>query len=316
MPTRREVLIGAIAGRVIFARASQPATPVNFAIPAHACDCHTHIVGGADRFRFSPGRTYTPETALPEEMSALHRALGIERVVIVTPSVYGTDNSATLYGMKARGANARGIAVIDERTPESDLDAMGQAGVRGIRLNLATAGPADPAAGRQRFQEAAGRLQRRRGWHIQVYAGLAVVSGIKDLVLDSPVPVVFDHFGGARAALGVEQPGFTDLLELVRRAKAYVKLSGAYRASALAPDYTDVIPFAKALIAANADRIVWGTDWPHPATTTPSGRRPTDVTPMLEIDDGRLLNQLAVWAPDAAIRQKILVDNPARLYGF
>ena len=321
MLTRREVLIGAAAAgalmgrRAIFAKASQPATPVNFAIPAHACDCHTHIVGGPDRFPFWPGRTYTPEMALPKEMSALHAALGIERVVIVTPSVYGTDNSATLYGMKARGANARGIAVIDEKTPESDLDAMGQAGVCGIRLNLATAGPADPAVGRQRFQQAAGRL-KGRGWHIQVYAGLTVVSGIKDLVLDSPVPVVFDHFGGARAALGVEQPGFADLLELVRRAKAYVKLSGAYRASTLAPDYPDVVPFAKALIAANAGRIVWGTDWPHPTTTTPPDRRPTDVTPMLQIDDGRLLNQLAVWAPDAAIRQKILVDNPARLYGF
>jgi len=307
--------MGAVAGRPIFAKASQPATPVNFAIPAHACDCHTHIVGAPDRFPFSPGRTYTPETALPEEMSALHRALGIERVVIVTPSVYGTDNSATLYGMKARGANARGIAVIDEKTPERDLDAMGKAGVRGIRLNLATAGPVDPAVGRQRFQEAAGRL-KRRGWQIQVYAALAVVSGLKDLVLDSPVPVVFDHFGGARAALGLDQPGFADLLELVRRGKAYVKLSGAYRASTLAPDYPDVAPFAKALIAANGDRIVWGTDWPHPATTTPSGRRPTDVTPMLPIDDGRLLNQLAVWAPDPAIRSKILVDNPARLYGY
>jgi len=315
MLTRREVLLAAAAGRAIFAKASQPATPVNFAIPAHACDCHTHIVGGPDRFPFWPGRTYTPEMALPKEMSALHGTLGIERVVIVTPSVYGTDNSATLYGMKARGANARGIAVIDEKTPESDLDAMGQAGVRGIRLNLATAGPADPAVGRQRFQEAAGRL-KRRGWHIQVYAGLAVVSAIKDLVLDSPVPVVFDHFGGARAALGLNQPGFADLLELVRRGKAYVKLSGAYRVSTLAPDYPDAAPFAKALIAANADRIVWGTDWPHPATTTPPDRRPTDVTPMLQIDDGRLLNQLAVWAPDAAIRQKILVDNPARLYGF
>jgi predicted TIM-barrel fold metal-dependent hydrolase len=299
----------------MFAKASQPATPVNFAIPAHACDCHTHIVGSPDRFPFSPSRTYTPETALPEEMSALHRALGIERVVIVTPSVYGTDNSATLYGMKARGANARGIAVIDEKTPERDLDAMGQAGVRGIRLNLATAGPVDAAVGRQRFQEAAGRL-RRRGWHIQVYAGLAVVSGLKDLVLNSPVSVVFDHFGGARAALGLDQPGFADLLELVRRGKAYVKLSGAYRASTLAPDYPDAARFAKALIAANADRIVWGTDWPHPATTTPADRRPTDVTPMLQIDDGRLLNQLAVWAPDAAIRKKILADNPARLYGF
>jgi predicted TIM-barrel fold metal-dependent hydrolase len=315
MLTRRELLVGAAAGRAIFAKASQPATPVNFAMPAHACDCHTHIIGGPDRFPFLPSRTYTPETALPEEMSALHRTLGIERVVIVTPSVYGTDNSAMLYGVKARGSSARGIAVIDENTPESDLDAMGKAGVRGIRLNLATAGPVDPAVGRQRFQEAAGRM-RRRGWHIQVYAGLAVVAAIKDLVLDSPVPVVFDHFGGARAALGIDQPGFSDLLELVRRGKAYVKLSGAYRASTLAPDYADVAPFAKALIAANADRIVWGTDWPHPATTTPPSRRPTDVTPMLQIDDGRLLNLLAVWAPDAAIRKKILADNPARLYGF
>ena len=157
---------------------------------------------------------------------------------------------------------------------------------------------------------------KRRGWHIQVYAGLAVVSAIKDLVLDSPVPVVFDHFGGARAALGVDQPGFADLLELVRRGKAYVKLSGAYRASDSGPGLCGRRPFAKALIAANADRIVWGTDWPHPATTTPPGRLPTDVTPMLQIDDGRLLNQLAVWAPDAALRKKILVDNPARLYGF
>jgi predicted TIM-barrel fold metal-dependent hydrolase len=304
-----------MGSRTIFAKASQPATPVNFAIPAHACDCHTHIVGGQDRFPFWPGRSYTPETALPEEMSALHGALDIERVVIVTPSVYGTDNSATLYGMKARGANARGIAVIDEKTPESDLDAMSMAGVRGVRLNLATAGPVDPAAGRQRFQAAAGRL-KRRGWHIQVYAGLAVVSGIKDLVLNSPVPVVFDHFGGTRAALGLDQPGFADLVELVRRGKAYVKLSGAYRASTLAPDYADTVPFAKALIAANADRIVWGTDWPHPATTTPPGRRPTDVTPMLQIDDGRLLNLLTVWAPDPDVRKKILVDNPARLYGF
>jgi predicted TIM-barrel fold metal-dependent hydrolase len=321
MLTRREALIGAAAGgalmgsRAIFAKASQPATPVNFAIPAHACDCHTHIFGDPARFPFIPGRTFTPETVLPKEMSALHRALGIERVVIVTPSVYGTDNSCLLDGMKARGATARGIAVIDDKTPESDLDAMSKAGVRGIRLNLQTAGAVEPAVGRQRFQAAVVRL-KSRAWHIQVYSGLAIVSAIKDLVLDAPMPVVFDHFGGARAALGVEQPGFADLLDLVRRGKAYVKISGAYRASTLAPDYVDVIPFAKALIAANVDRIVWGTDWPHPDTTVPPGRRPTDVMPMLQIDDGRLLNQLAVWAPDAAIRKKILVDNPARLYGY
>ena len=299
----------------MFAKASQPATPVNFAVPAHACDCHTHMVGDPARFPLFPGRTFTPETALPEEMSALHRALHIERVVIVAPSFYGTDNSCLLYGMKARGATARGVAVIDDKTPESDLDAMGKAGVRGIRLNLQTTGAVEPAVGRQRFQAAVARL-KSRGWHIQVYSGLAVVSAIKDLVLDAPMPVVFDHFGGARAALGLDQPGFADLVELVHSGKAYVKISGAYRASTQAPDYADVVPFAKALIAANADRVVWGTDWPHPDTTMTPGRRPTDVTPMLQIDDGRLLNQLAVWAPDAALRKKILVDNPARLYGF
>src|SRR6185437_16440373 len=150
--TRRNFLLGASAAGTLFARASQPSTPVNFAVPAHACDCHTHIFGYPAKFPFFAGRTYTPETALPEEMARLHRALHMERVVIVTPSVYGTDNSATLYGMKARGANARGVAVIDEKPPERDLEAMNKAGIRGIRLNLATVGQTDPAIGRRRFQ--------------------------------------------------------------------------------------------------------------------------------------------------------------------
>ena len=131
-----------------------------------------------------------------------------------------------------------------------------------------------------------------------------------------PMPIVFDHFGGAKAELGVEQPGFADLVELVRSGKAYVKISGAYRASKLGPDYADCVPLARALIGANAERIVWGTDWPHPNSVTPPGKQPTDITPVFQIDDGRLLNQLPVWTADAAIRKKILVDNPARLYGF
>ena len=126
------------------ASASQPSTPVNFDVPAGACDCHTHIHGDPEKFPFFAGRVYTPETASPEEMATLHKALHIQRVVIVTPSVYGTDNSATLYGMKARGAIARGVAVIDDKTSETELDAMGRAGVRGIRLNLATGGINDP----------------------------------------------------------------------------------------------------------------------------------------------------------------------------
>jgi predicted TIM-barrel fold metal-dependent hydrolase len=248
-------------------------------------------------------------------MAALHKALHIERVVIVTPSVYGTDNSATLFGMKFRGNSARGVAVIDDKTPESDLDSMAQAGIRGIRINLATSGVNDPGVGRQRLQAAIARV-KARGWHVQIYTNLPLVGAIKDLVASSPVPVVFDHFGGADAALGLEQPGWSDLVELVKSGHAYVKISGAYRLSKQAPDFPDAVPFAKSLIGANADRIVWGTDWPHPNSVTPAGKKPTDVTPLYQIEDGRLLNQLPIWAPDAGVRKKILVDNPARLYGF
>ena len=321
MLTRRDAVIGAMsAGAAMstkesLAKAAQPATPVNFDVPADACDCHTHIHGDPDQFPFFAGRVYTPETALPEEMAALHRALRIKRVVIVTPSVYGTDNSATLYGMKARGPDARGVAVIDDNTADGDLDAMGKAGMRGIRLNLATSGSNDTGLARQRFQSALPRMASRN-WHIQIYTNLAVIVGIKDLVLAAPVPVVLDHFGGAQAALGSGQPGFADLMELVRSGKAYVKISGAYRASTQAPDYPDVAPLAKALIAANAERIIWGTDWPHPNSVTGPGRKVTDITPLRQIDDGALMNQLPVLAPDPATRRTILVDNPARLYGF
>lgn len=323
MLTRRGILLASASiaagmtmpNRTVHAAAAQPATPVNFDIPAAACDCHTHIHPDPTKFPFFAGRVYTPELASPEEMTALHKALRMERVVIVTPSIYGTDNSATLFGMKARGATARGVAVIDDKTSEADLDAMAQKGIRGIRLNLATGGVNDPAVGRPRFQAAVERV-KARGWHIQLFTSLPMITAIKDLVAASPVPVVFDHFGGAQAELGPAQPGFADLVELVRSGKAYVKISGAYRASKLGPDYADCVPLARALIEANSDRIVWGTDWPHPDSVTPPGRKVTDVTSLFQIDDGRLLNQLPVWAPDAAVRKKILVDNPARLYGF
>jgi len=321
MLTRRSMMLASIAAGVIVnnrtasAKAVQPATPVNFDVPAGACDCHTHIHPAPEKFPFFSGRVYTPELASPEEMTALHKALHMERVVIVTPSIYGTDNSPTLFGMAARGPTARGVAVIDDKTSESDLDLMGKAGIRGVRLNLATGGVNDPNIARPRFTNAVERM-KARGWHVQIYTNMPMITAVKDLIMASPVPVVFDHFGGAQAALGVEQPGFADLVDLVKAGKTYVKISGAYRASKLAPDYADCIPLAQALIAANADRIVWGTDWPHPDPVTPPGKQISDVTPLFQIDDGRLLNQLPVWAPDAAIRKKILVDNPAQLYGF
>ena len=318
--TRRDVLVRAFGAaaimrsRMAFGKAAQPSTRVTFDMPAGACDCHTHIHGDPERFPFYSGRSYTPETALPDEMAALHKALHVQRVVIVTPSVYGTDNAATLYGMHARGPDARGVIVVDGKTPESALDALGRAGVRGVRLNMATAGINDSTVGRQQLQQALERV-RQRNWHVQLNTNLAMVTAIKDIVTTASVPIVFDHFGGSDARLGPGQPGFADLLDLVRSGRAYVKISAAYRSSSLAPDYPDVVPLARALIAANPDRVLWGTDWPHPNSTAP-GRSPTEVTPLRQIDDGRLLNQLPVWAPNPVIRKKILVDNPVRLYGF
>jgi predicted TIM-barrel fold metal-dependent hydrolase len=315
MVTRRDFMVGAVAcgalmhARSGFAAASQPATAVNFDVPAGACDCHTHIHGDPALYPWHERRVYTPEMALPAEMSALHKALRLQRVVIVTPSVYGTDNSATLYGMKARGPDARGVAVIDDRTAESELDSMGRLGMQGIRLNLSTGGTNDPNVGRRQLQAALERMQMRN-WHVQLNTSLAMIAAMKDLIAAAPVPVVFDHFGGARETLGVDQPGFADMMELVRSGKAYVKISVT---AGTRPDYTGFTPLAQALIAANVDRIIWGTNWPHPNS---AGGSTTRVSPLFQVDDGYVLNLLPVWAPDAAVRRKILVDNPARLYRF
>jgi predicted TIM-barrel fold metal-dependent hydrolase len=325
MLSRRDVLIGATAAGAmalirgegpVFARASQPSTPVNFDVPAGACDCHTHVFGDPRRFPLAATRTYTPEQASVAEMRALHRALHTGRVVIVNPSIYGADNACTLDGIKQLGSIARGIAVIDEKTPEAALDEMDHAGIRGIRVNLETSGLSDPAVARRSFTAAVGRIKGRSKWHIQVYTRLSVIEGIKDLVMAAPMPIVFDHFGGAQGALGVRQTGFDTLLNLVHTGRAYVKISAPYRSSTKAPNYPDVAPLAKALIAANPQRMLWGSDWPHPDSTQVPGRKFSDLAPLQQIDDGRVMNLLPDWAPDAAVRKTILVENPANLYGF
>jgi predicted TIM-barrel fold metal-dependent hydrolase len=323
MLSRRNVLIGAAAAgaaalarsvTTAFAAASQPVTRVNFDVPQGACDCHTHIFGDPHRFPYASSRVYTPEPASVNETRALHRALHVDRIVIVHPTVYGTDNSCTLDAIKQLAPNARAIAVIDDNTPNSALDDMNSAGVRGIRINLETLGQSDPAVARQRFLSAVDRIKRRSNWHLEVYTRLSVIETMVDLVAVAPVPIVFDHFGGAKSALGVQQPGFDTLLMLVQTGRAYVKVSAAYRSSTRAPNYPDVAPLAKALIAANPQRILWGTDWPHPSQVP--GRKPTQISPLFQIDDGNIFNQFALWAPDAAQRKTILVENPAKLYDF
>lgn len=284
---------------------------VDFDVPAGACDCHVHVFGPAARYPLDPARAYTPGDASLEELLALHEALGIGRVVIVHPSPYGTDNRCTVDATRRLGDRARAVAVIDGRTSASALEDMHAAGVRGVRLNLETGGHHDPAVARMLLEEAAERVAPL-GWHVQTYTNLDVVAALHDALLALPVDLVVDHFGRARAAEGTGQRGFAELISLVRAGRAYVKISAPHRVSDL-PGFTDAGPLARALFEANPDRVVWGSDWPHPGGAR---REAAAIEPFNPIDDGAALNRLAAWFPDADARQRILVENPARLYGF
>ena len=330
MPTRREVLMAAVAavsssllssalsafGKDSPSAAPKHVTPVSFKVPAGACDCHVHIVGDPKRFPMSASRTYTPETAAVSKLQAVHRALHVTRTVVVQISIYGADNRCLLEAMKQLGPGARGVAVIDDTTPESDLDAMHKAGVCGARLiffQSSLEAPANLAEMRQRFQNTVERV-KKRNWLVQIYARPVVIDGLSEQIMAAPAPVVLDHFAGVEASLGVGQRGFDSILKLVKAGKAYVKISAPYRSSTQAPGFPDIAPFAKALITANPERILWGSDWPHVDSAPVPGRKPTDLVPGLPIDDGQIFNLLPTWAPDADTRQMILVENPGRLY--
>lgn len=288
---------------------------VGFAMPAGACDCHTHVFGPVSRFPYWEGRGYTPPDATIADLKRLHAILGLDRVVIVHPSPYGTDNTCSLDATAAIGLErARCVAVIDEHFTRVQLERLHADGVRGVRLNLTSTGMNDPVKAWPKF-ESIGRLVADLGWHIQTYTTLAVIEALGERFATLPVPLVVDHFGGLDASQGFTQQGWATLLGLVQSGKAYVKLSGGYRVTRQ-HDWSDVAPFARALIAANSERCVWGTDWPHPGGAPRTGVSRMEQEPYQAIDDGFALNQLGRWAPDTATRQAILVDNPARLYDF
>jgi predicted TIM-barrel fold metal-dependent hydrolase len=291
--------------------------PVDFEIPRGACDCHVHVFGDPAKFPFAERRIYTPPQASVEHLLELQRDLHLDRVVVVQPSVYGADNACTIDAVRQMGARARGVAVIDKSTSRKALEEMAAAGIRGVRLNLETnsAGRFDPADAKAVLDATAEQI-RGLGWHVQIYTRTSVIAALKDHLARMPFPVVIDHFGRGNPAQGPSQPNFAALLDLVRSGAVYVKISGAYRISEKAPDFGEVTPLAQALVATNPDRIVWGTDWPHPNSDYGRGKPLTEISPPFPIDDGLLLNQLPKWVPDAALRKKILVDNPARLYGF
>jgi len=320
MLTRRTLLFTAAATTALralrgenaaAAAASTVKSPVDFDVPRGACDCHVHVFDPA-RFPYFSGRVYTPPAATAEDLLALQQQLNFDRVVVVQPSVYGVDNACTLDAMKKLGpARARGVAVIDKTFGQDQIDTMAAAGVRGVRLNFETAGESNPENARRRVLETAEQLMGRN-WHIQFNAALPLVVALKDALAAVPMPVVIDHFARAKAKDGVNQAGFDVLLALVKSGKAYVKLSATYRISDQPPHYPDAPPIAQALIAANPERMLWGSNWPHPGR----GKTREDIAPPHPSDDGAQLNQLPTWAPEPATLKKILVDNPARLYGF
>ncbi len=289
-------------------------TPPAFDVPAGACDCHVHVFGPQEQFPLAANRLYIPGLASVADLLALQQALHLERVVIVHPSPYGADNSCTIDALRQIGARARGVAVIDGATSDDALRDMHDAGVRGVRVNLETQGESEPAAAGRMLHDMAARAAPL-GWHVQTYTNIAVIHALREAILALPTPLVIDHFGLVKASQGSSQPGFDTLLALLRSGKVWLKLSAPHRISQ-APDYADAAAIVRALIDANPDRVLWGTDWPHPGVKHGAVRDPNAVEPFRPEDDGRALNWFAAWVDDAVRLRKVLVDNPADLYGF
>ena len=282
----------------------KPRAP-SFRVPPRACDCHAHICGPQDVYGYIPERIYTPPDALLSAYDALLDALGVERAVLVQPSFHGTDNRAMLAAMRSSKREMRGVAVLADDVDERELEELHLAGIRGARLNIV-----DVKTGKGELPVAKIRRLAERitpfGWHIEFLMHVDEFPELDRMLADVPGQFVFGHLGYVRADKGIEVPGFQALLRLLRDARAWVKFTGPYRISTAPLPHADTNAFAAALIETAPDRLVWGSDWPHVKVTW-DGAMP---------NDGDLFDLLATWVSDADLRRKVLVDNPARLYGF
>lgn len=287
-----------------------------FAVPRGACDCHVHVFGPPGRYAFAADRVFMPDAATVDDLVGLQVCLGLDRVVIVQASPQGTDNRClvdALDDLRASGRAARGVAVVDERIGDAELQWLHDAGVRGLRVNLQSYGLTDPALAARRLEAAAARAAEA-GWHVQVYTNLATLAAARQTVMRLRAPLVVDHFALADAAPGTTQPGFADLLAMLSAGQVYVKLSAPYRIHR--PSRADdARAIARALIDASPGRMLWGTDWPHTGAWPGMPRRRDTPEPFHPIDDGEQLNLFGAWTSERERRQ-ILVDNPAALYGF
>lgn len=274
-------------------------SPPSFVLPTNACDCHSHIFGTVDKYPFQNNRGYTPTEASVEMYLAMLGTLGLQRMVIVQPSVYGTDNACTGDAIAFLGQHrCRGVAVVDDNVSKAELQALHDAGFRGTRFNTMAKG----GVSMDRLRTLAEKIAPF-GWHIQIYHDGARLPEIEDVLERLPVDVVIDHMGQIMTEYGTQHAGFQCLLKLLDSGRVWVKLTGQ-RMSSEGPPFSDLAPFAKAIVARAPERCVFGSDWPHPDT---SGYMP---------DDGKVIDLLPTWAPDERQRQRILVENPTALYGF
>jgi 2-pyrone-4,6-dicarboxylate lactonase len=271
-------------------------------LPPGACDAHCHVFGPAAVFPYAPDRSYTPPDAPVEALRALHATLGVSRAVIVHASCHGTDNTVTLAAIASSNGAYRGVANVEPDISDAELAALHAGGIRGIRFNFVKhlGGVPDVSV-----IETMSRRIAPLGWHIVLHFDAENIPEQQDMLRKITVPFVIDHMGRVRAELGLEQRPFQLLLELMRdNPLCWVKICGAERVSAGKRPFLDAIPFAQALIATAPERLLWGTDWPHPNSSK-------DMP-----NDGELVDLFHAFTADEAIRHQILVDNPARLYGF
>lgn len=270
-------------------------------VPPGACDCHAHLFGPPEIYPVLPDAGYAIPRAGAENYRRSLGILGLSRAVLVLPHVYGQDNRCLIDALSGSGGAWRGIAVIGPKVSSRELETMHRAGVRGVRINFRNEGGLK-LADVTRVAERVAPL----GWHLEFAAQGEHLLDVAECARKVSVDIVVPHMGRVPARLGIRHNGFQALLSVVRDGRCWVKLSAAHRFSSEPAPHRDVQVFVDALLGASTDRLLWATDWPHTRV------RPTEYMP----DDGDLLDQLAQWVPDAGLRNRILVDNPEKLYGF
>jgi predicted TIM-barrel fold metal-dependent hydrolase len=269
-----------------------------FKLPPGATDAHCHVFGPAAKFPYAPNRRYTPPDAPKEMLAALHAHLGVERTVIVQASCHGSDNRAMLDAIAGDPKRIRGVCIVDASFGDGEYKALHDGGVRGARFNFVKHLGGKPDM--MLFQRTVDRI-KEMSWHVVLHVDAPDIIPLSEMMRKLPLPFIVDHMGRVPAKDGLGQPPLKALLELAKLEKCWIKVCGAERISF--PPYKEAVPIARAIMQAAPDRVLWGTDFPHPNATH-------------EADEADLVDLVPQYAPEPLAQQRLLVDNPARLYGF